>query len=231
MRRVLPRMRYGMRSRNGKLRAVIVVAAVFILLLWLFNTVTSRLIPIAASLAESEAQEIINLSVNQALAEKILDGQLDYNKFYTIAKDDKGNITGVVANVVQLNILKAQLVEAIQNKMSNITADDIYIPIGSLFNNEIFSNRGFKIPIKLLAVGSINVDFSDSFSDAGINQTKHEIQLDLISSVTMLFPIGSITTNITTSLPLAQTIIVGTVPQSYTTINLGEGLKEVLDEL
>ena len=64
-------------------------------------------------------------------------------------------------------------------------------------------------------VGSSNASFENEFTEAGINQTKHRIILNVDVSVSILLPGFSTYTKVSNRFTVAETIIVGTVPDSY----------------
>ena len=51
-------------------------------------------------------------------------------------------------------------------------------------------------------------------SDAGINQTRHQILLDVTVAVEILLPGSTLNTEIGAQIPVAETVIVGTVPDT-----------------
>lgn len=69
------------------------------------------------------------------------------------------------------------------------------------------------MPLRLTLSGNVNADFKSSFESAGINQTKHQIYLNIHTSVYSFLPGFNTTTDVETNVPVAETIIVGAVPQ------------------
>lgn len=66
-----------------------------------------------------------------------------------------------------------------------------------------------------MTVGSAHAVFQSQFSDAGINQTRHQILLEVTVSVDILLPGGDLPAEISAQVPVAETIIVGSVPDTY----------------
>ncbi len=214
------RLSYSIHQRRIKWRLIIIAIIILLLIFYIFSFVEKRLVPIATSLAQSKAQYIVTMIINETINEHLANGDLDYDNFYNVVSTERNTVAGVTANVVKINRVKSYLTQEIQTKMNEIDAGEIFIPIGSLFEVELFANRGIKLPIKLLTAGFIEMNFTDNFTDAGINQTKHEIDLNITGNVTVFLPTGNTVANVATSLPIAQTIIVGQVPSTYTNVNL-----------
>ena len=89
------------------------------------------------------------------------------------------------------------------------------MPVGSLTGISLFSGRGFSLPVEVVAVGSAHGDFQSQFTSAGINQTRHRILLEVTVSVEILLPGETMQTEICPQVPIAETVIVGQVPDTY----------------
>ena len=94
----------------------------------------------------------------------------------------------------------------------------------------MLSNIGPRIPINLIPYGKTVVDFDSKFSEAGINQTRHQLFVTVSLNVSLLMPNNQgIGTQIKTTVSMSETIIVGDVPTNYT--NIASTPEEVRDDL
>ena len=66
------------------------------------------------------------------------------------------------------------------------------------------------------SVGSSSARFENQFESAGINQTKHRIVLRIDVYVSVLLPGYSAVTQVSNEITVAETVIVGEVPDTYT---------------
>ena len=66
------------------------------------------------------------------------------------------------------------------------------------------------------SVGSSSAWFENQFADAGINQTRHEIVLHVDVAVSILLPGVTTAARVANAVTVAETVIVGNVPQTYT---------------
>ena len=57
--------------------------------------------------------------------------------------------------------------------------------------------------------------FKNEISAAGINQTKHEMKLDVVVDIDVVLPWRTVSTQVVTEILIAETVIVGEVPQTY----------------
>ena len=106
----------------------------------------------------------------------------------------------------------------IEKKISNIDTMSTKIPLGNLLNQSFLSGLGPKIKIKMVPIGYATIDVKNEFTSAGINQTKHEIYLEISCALSVLLPVSSEGTLVKTQIPVAETIIVGNVPGTYTNV-------------
>lgn len=207
---------YG--RNKAKLRMLLLLTIVFIIVTSVLFTLRSHFLPLVTSMAQSKAKSIGTAIINEAITMQLTSKDVDYSQLYEIQKNKEGEISAIVANVTMMNTIKSQLNTSIQDRINSIDTQQIGIPIGSMLNNELLAGRGPKIPIKIVTVGEIQIDFTNSFVSAGINQTKHEVHLEVKASISAMMPTGNIVSDVTSTIPVAQTIIVGKVPDTYTNI-------------
>lgn len=122
---------------------------------------------------------------------------------------------GITTNVQKINCLRSSLSNAISNELNKEEIKKIKIPLGAILGTEIFSGSGPIITVKLFVTGNVATDFESELSEAGINQTKHRINLNTQVNVAAIIPGYPVSTNIKTNLTIAETVIVGEVPKVY----------------
>ena len=66
------------------------------------------------------------------------------------------------------------------------------------------------------AVGSADASLRNAFSAAGINQTRHQILLHVDVYTGILLPGFTASTKVSNEIAVAETVIVGSVPETYT---------------
>jgi sporulation protein YunB len=118
-----------------------------------------------------------------------------------------------------INTLKAGLTTAIQKRLSEYDDGKLYIALGTLIGSDIFTGRGPKIEVRMVPVGYVTAAITNEFASAGINQTLHRIMMSVTGTVTVVMAGYSATSEVTADFCIAETIIVGAVPQAYTQIN------------
>lgn len=212
MRGVCRRVRWDLRRRRA-LGAGILLVGVGVLIMALLFTV--KLTPTIADLALAAATDDITIAVNETVAEVLSDGGVDYSKLVTLEKDGQGNVTALVSNVASINILQARITNAVVERFADSDITTVSIPVGNLIGGALLSGRGPRLKLDILSITNVTTGFHNEFSSAGINQTRHQIILDVEVSLEVLLGPSSGTDSVLTEVSVAETVIVGAVPETY----------------
>jgi hypothetical protein len=69
--------------------------------------------------------------------------------------------------------------------------------------------------VKIIPAKQVTVEVENRFEQAGINQTRHLINFKINSRIKIAVPLVDKDVEVATTIPLADTIIVGSVPDTY----------------
>ena len=130
-------------------------------------------------------------------------------------KDINGRITALKTNMSEVNRLKTDVINLINDEILALDNTDLGIPFGSVFLPEFLSGRGPQIPVNILSIRNSEAAFSSSFTQAGINQTLHQLIMEISVDVTVLVLGQTDSFTVASQVVVAQTIIVGNVPDTY----------------
>ena len=191
---------------------VILVPATALLLSIAFQT---HLKPMMLTYAEHEVKNAVYRTVNTQVEKALGAEGISYESFVDLEKDSDGHISAICANTARMNAFKALATDAILRESASADAVVIKIPLGNLIGNEFFAGYGPKIPIRVVPFSSVRAEYENSFTEAGVNQTRHRIMLNFTASVGMLFPGFRESTEVAVEVCVAETVIVGAVPQFY----------------
>ena len=172
--------------------------------------------PILASLAEAKVNNIVNRIVVAAVNEAVEKGIINYDALVTLEKDDTGRVTALRSNMGEVNRLQSAIADDILQRLSEVSTSELSIPLGTLTGSALLAGRGPSIHVRMQAVGSTSASFRNNFSAAGINQTKHQILLRVDVYMSILLPGFTTSTKVTNEISVAETVIVGGVPENYT---------------
>lgn len=179
--------------------------------------------PLSEELALAKISDVASNVINQAVSRQIEAGNVQYDDLVTLERDGEGRITALTTNMQEMNRLKTQLLTILDDDIYDIGDDEISIPIGNLTGIQLLSGRGGTIPVKIVAVSSSDASFRGEFEGAGINQTIHRIMMDVSLDLIILLPSGTVRDCVTTEVCVAETVLLGQVPQSYTYFEGGSG--------
>ena len=175
----------------------------------------SKLYPVVESLAETQVKNVTSDLINDAIDEQIARGDIQYDRIVYFEKDLNGRITALKTNMSEVNRLKTDILNIINDEILALDTSDIGIPLGSLFLPEFLSGKGPAIPVHILSIRNSDASFLSAFSQAGINQTLHQLTMVVSVDVAVLVLGETSSFNISTEVVIAQTVIVGEVPNTF----------------
>ncbi len=177
--------------------------------------VTERALrPVLAAAARYQVRSQVTAAVEQWAARDLQERGVDYSDFVTITRNEAGEITALSADMARLNLLRAELSAHLLERLEDSQLE-LTIPVGSLLPLEPTWARGPELHLRALALGTASAEFESEFTSAGINQTRHRLWLELSVPVTVLLPGGGEELTVDSRLCVAETVIVGQVPQTW----------------
>lgn len=193
--------------------AVILIALA--LLVTGFFLLRGRYFSVITELARTQVTNSTSDLINDAVAKQIDTGKIAYDRIVYFEKDLNGRITALKTNIGEVNILKTQTLNIINEEILEIDQTSLGIPVGSLIFPEFLSGRGPHIPVKIMSVRNSDATFHSAFTHAGINQTMHQLNMDVLVDVTVLVLGRTLTFTVSSQVVVAETIIVGDVPDTF----------------
>jgi len=166
-------------------------------------------------LARTQVMNSTSDLTNDAIAKQMADGIIQYDRIVYFEKDLDGKITALKTNMSEVNRLKTDILNIINDEILALDTSDIGIPLGSLFLPEFFSGKGPAIPVHILSIRNSDAVFTSDFSHAGINQTLHQLTMEVSVDVAVLVLAKTESFTVTSEVVVAETVIVGDVPQTY----------------
>lgn len=198
-------------ARNNKIafRIICIFIALLIGILLTDAKLRPAIYDLAALEAHASASKIINTAVEQILSK----GGVSYSEIVTISRNESGSITGITTDIVKMNLFKSRVTNAVDEAFLQNETVTVTVPLGSATGVTFLSGWGPDIDVKIRLSSSTQSDFKNVFESAGINQTQHSVMLNLETQVVLTMSGRRINRNISTSFCVAQTVIVGTVPE------------------
>ena len=197
---------------KGWLRRLLILLLVVFLL---FFSLRSRYREVVDDLAQTQVKNTTSDLTNDAIARQIAEGNIAYDRIVYFEKDLDGRITALKTNMSEVNRLKTDILNIINDEILALDTSDIGIPLGSLFLPELLSGKGPAIPVQILLIRNSDANFVSHFSEAGINQTLHRLNMEVSIDVSVLVLGQTTSFTMTSEVVVAETVIVGDVPQTF----------------
>ena len=210
------------------LTGLVLFTALGFLLVSLFSRFVIRPVLLTAGL--SEAKEIATIAISDAVNGVSASSDIDYNEILQLKTDESGNLKAITTDSGRINQIQVEMTEKIIENM-DVGLRELKLPLGNFISAELFSGRGPMLSFQILPIGSVDTELSTLFTQSGINQTKLQIILNVTAGVEILMPVSSVESEVTTSICIAEAVIVGDVPNYYTQITQsadeGRGIAEL----
>ena len=212
---------FGPRRRRSQTWNIeLIVLVVFVLGAALLFVIDTRLSPTILAYAEARARTIATDAINAAVNDKIAIS-IRYEDLVDFRQDNQGRIVAVRLNTGEINRLASQTTLQVQNSLRSISEDRIKIPLGQALGSQILANLGPWITVRMKPLGTVQSTVIDQFEQAGINQSRHKIYLQVTATIQVVIPMVSTILEVTSEVPIAESIILGEVPEVY--VGSGDG--------
>ena len=171
--------------------------------------------PLLRELAETQIKNATSDLTNDALTELLARDSIAYDRIVYFEKDLNGRITAMKTNILEVNRMKTEILEIINQEILAWDTAKLGIPIGSLIFPELFAGKGFCIPVHVLSIRNSDASFESRFQQAGINQTLHRLMMEVNVDASILVLGQTESFSLTREVVAAETVIVGEDPGTF----------------
>jgi sporulation protein YunB len=169
---------------------------------------------ISCRIAVSDACDIVTEQVNAVIAVMMAENRYEDENFVVLEKNEDGEICAVSSNMARINALSAEILARVVGATENRVLE-VKVPLGNLTGISLLMGRGPGVPVEIIMMTSSHVEFKNNVVTAGINQTKHQISLEVIVDIDILIPWGTESAQVVTEVMIADTVVIGKVPETY----------------
>lgn len=178
----------------------------------------SQAIPFTKKCVRKQAKTISARIIGKAVDSVVTKLNYKYKDLAVINYSDKGQVNSISANSININRIKSNTIDKIQNELDKNKVYKFSLPLGSFTDITLFSTFGPDIEISFILTGSVNCKIKSKFESGGVNQTVHHIFLVVETEIITISPEYSEKVNYKTDYEIAQTVIVGSTPSTYADI-------------
>ena len=212
------------RKKSGGMRwLILLVLLLTAAVIAMEQNLSQTMLDMAFARAYSMAVETINRAVKQAMGQGVT-----YEELIDAQMDAQGRVSMLRANTMRMNELASQTAVLAERELGSAENQVVQIPLGAALGVSFLSGFGPRLEVQILPVGAVHTSFDTEFETAGINQTRHKIFLNLRATVSLIVPTGSQLVEVTSTVPIAESIIVGEVPESFVDVNNEEDMLNLI---
>jgi len=173
-----------------------------------------RVAPQVQALAQTAARQQAAQAISAAVEQVLSDEQVSYERLVGYSGQD--DIRAIRTNAAEVNLLRGKINDAVE-KAVTLRRARLKLPLGALLGSNLFAGAGPNVIVPLTMAGSALSDIRSDLSSSGVNQTMHRILMDLRVTLSVILPGGAQASEIELTVCLAETVIVGNVPQGIIT--------------
>ena len=207
--------------REGPLAAVLPVVGVLVLAGLFLHTLNGRLRPVLEAVATSQAANLMTQAIAGAVDNCLQENHLEYGDFVSLERDGAGKVTSITSNTAANSRFKREVVEAVARQLAALDSESLGVPL--LTGQPLLSGAGPRVRVSVDSVGEVTADYANSFTSAGVNQTLHRVCLDIHATVRLFLPGEVLPVSVSSSVCVAETVIVGETPDTYLNFDKGDG--------
>lgn len=169
---------------------------------------------ILQNIALKEFESLISSASYHAI-DVLLNEGYDYKSLIDVSSDLDGNVKMVTTNSFKVTAIASSTAKNTYDYLSRATNSGVNVPIGAFTGIKLISGFGKNVKMKLISVSSVKCEIISSFNEAGINQTRHTITINISSTVTLVTKTASQVVKDTISILVFDNLIIGKVPEVY----------------
>ena len=137
------------------------------------------------------------------------------NDYINISRDSIGNIISVQSNSQEINKINSEISDEVNSNLEKKQNIKIKVPVGTISGISYFSGNGFNVPLSVHQTSCVKTNMESEFVDAGINQTKYRLTLEITVEMEIITPEGTKKITVNDTYLINETLIVGKIPETY----------------
>lgn len=171
--------------------------------------------PVVLEATEHAVFSLSTSAVSDAVYDVLSQENVTYDDLVEVEYDSNGNVKLIQLQTVRLNLIARKFYQVAQVYLDNMGKQGVDVALGAFTGLPFLNGVGPKVNLKLVSIGAMTSQFESVFLSSGINQTLHKVYINLYASVSMILPAYSATIDSVTEMLVAESVIVGEVPQFY----------------
>ncbi len=184
---------------------------------------------IAHSFARNHVSAALSKAVSRAAMRVLDEYDITYDKVANLSRNETGQVTSIEINGGAINRFKSSLTEAVARELSGYKSVTFKIPVSAAFG-VYYSYLAYpKVSYTVSVSTAVFTEFENEFTDAGINQVLHRISVRVGTKGQLALLKEKQSISESTDFTLAETVIVGAVPDAFTNIDYAN--EDIVDDV
>lgn len=200
------------------MKGILVLISLIVLMICAFIFIENTMKSTLSATAEIKSKEIMEQIINDAVYEMTRREDGTELEIIHTNEDAEGNLQLVTLNTSLLNKIGTEIAKRVNNDIYYNETEQIRMSLGSLMGSKLLSQTGPYFTFDIVPVAVINVGYKTEFESTGINQSKYKVYLDVKTETRLLVPFMSEKFEADNTVLIAEAVIVGEVPETYTNI-------------
>ncbi|MDR0918231.1 MAG: sporulation protein YunB [Oscillospiraceae bacterium] len=205
-------MKRNYSKANTFLTAFCVTMIVVLTLVLFMQFENKHIEPYIKNICQTNGKQEVVRIITSSIDEVMLKQDDLHNDFVTISTDENSNVKSIQTNTVKINAIENEIIRQINKNFTDSEKTTFKFPVGNMTGIYTLAGKGFNIKLKILPLSDIKAEVKSGFESVGINQVKHNLTLVITADTTMLMPAYKDYSQVTVEYILAETVVVGEVP-------------------
>ncbi len=203
-------------KRKKKIIALRLSFIAFIVLC-IFLIYTYQVLPALSDSALSYLGNEVYREINSSVL-SYTEKNMDTN-YISVSYREDGKVSSINADVNRINLTRAKISKDILDMLESGEIKEVSLPVGCMLDSAFLYAKGPKITFNVISSSNFVSSVESEFSESGINQTLHKMYLVFSVNIKINMPLQSVTVPIKCKYLIAETVIVGDIPDAYTNIS------------
>lgn len=169
---------------------------------------------ILEQLALNSFSSLISSASYHAIDET-LEPKYDYKSLVSVSTDNDGQINMVMTDSYKVNLMASSVATSAYKYLDENTKKGVDVPVCAFTGIKLISGFGVPIKMKLISVSSVKCEIISDFKQAGINQTRHSLYLNVLCTVNLITKTSSKVVSDKITVLIYDNLIVGKVPEVF----------------
>lgn len=201
-----------------KRHRIILLPAVVIILVatvGIFIFLEHKIKSVRDELSILEANTIASSALTAGLETALEKYRINYDDIVSFEYDSDGDIKSLSTDIFILNTLGNEIGTNTDKLINEMGIYCIRVPLTSLLGIQLLSGIGPQIPFYVTMRGITSTSFENDFSDEGINQTRHQIYMNVKIKTYIVFSGDVTVVEYESKICIAESVIVGVTPGTF----------------